>query len=103
MIGQYNLFPIIIALIFFYLLSYFLYTDGNLNERTYKLIWNFVLIISSIILGTTGVIMVIFINLNYLPIDSTILFVHVEAGIITTLAAIFHLHIQWKPLKNLFN
>ena len=103
MIGQYNLFPLIIALIFFYLLSYFLYTDGNLSERTYKLIWNFGLIISSVILGVTGVIMVIYVNLNYLPLDATILFVHIEAGIITTLVAVFHLHIQWKPLKKIFS
>lgn len=102
MISQFNLFPIIILVIIIYFLSYFLYTDGTITRRTYKLIWIIVLIASSLIVGIIGILMEIFINFQMLPIDTSLIFWHVEAGIIATITGFFHLHIYWKKFKNIF-
>ena len=102
MISQYNLLPITIFLVILYLLSYFLYTDGTITHRTYKLIWIIVLIASSLIVGIIGILMEILINLQLLPIDTTLIFWHVEAGILTTVTGFFHLHIYWKKFQNIF-
>jgi len=100
--GQYFSLPIIVFLTILYILTYFLYLDKTITYRFYKLLWNIVLIISSIIVAIIGIVMVIYINLEILPIDNTILFWHVEMGIITTLTGIFHIHIYWKQFKKIF-
>lgn len=102
MIGQYYLLPIAIFLTILYILSYFLYTDETITYKNYKLIWVIVLVTSSLIVAISGMIMEIFINLEILPIDSGLIFWHVEAGIITTVTGVFHFHIYWKPFKNIF-
>jgi hypothetical protein len=102
MLEQYYLLPIVLLLTILYLSSYFLYTDGNLKKRTYKLIWDVLLIVSSMVVGITGIVMVIFINLNMLPIDTNLLFWHVEAGIVTAVTGVFHIHIYWKSFKKIF-
>jgi hypothetical protein len=99
---QYFLLPIIILLIILYISSYFLYTDNYLKLSTYKLIWNIVLITSSLVVGVIGLVMIIFINLEILPIDGGLIFLHVEAGIITVISGLFHIHIYWKPFKKIF-
>ena len=102
MLEQYYLLPIILFLTILYLLSYFLYTDGNLKASTHKKVWDVLLIFSALIVGITGVVMIVFINLDMLPVDSTLLFWHVEAGIVTAVIGVFHIHIYWKPFKKLF-
>ncbi|MCE7698424.1 MAG: hypothetical protein K8E24_006165 [Methanobacterium paludis] len=102
MLEQYYLLPIILLLTILYLLSYFLYTDGNLKSSTYKNVWDVSLIVSSLIVGITGVVMIAFINLDMLPVDSTLLFWHVEAGIVTAVIGVFHIHIYWKSFKKIF-
>jgi hypothetical protein len=102
MLSQFNLLPITIFLIILYLLSYFLYVDKNITARTYKLLWIIVLIVSSLFVGIVGIIMLLLINFNLLPIDNTLVFWHVEAGIITAVTGIFHVHIHWKSVKKIF-
>jgi hypothetical protein len=53
--------------------------------------------------GVVGILMEIFINLQLLPIDTNLIFVHVEAGIITMITGIFHIHIYWKQFKHIFS
>ena len=102
MMGQYYLFPMAILLSIIYLLTYFLYTDGTITKTTYKLIWIVILLICTFIVGITGLVMEVFINLDMLPINTQLIFIHVEAGILTGITGIFHLHIYWKSLKNIF-
>jgi hypothetical protein len=102
MISQYNLLPITIFLLILYFLSYFLYKDGTIKHRTYKLIWIILLIVTSLIVGIIGILMEIFINLQLLPIDTTLIFWHVEAGILATVTGFFHIHIYWKKFQNIF-
>jgi len=99
---QYYLLPIIILLIILYLSSYFLYTDNYLTLKSHKLIWNIALIISTLLVGIIGLVMIIFLNLEILPIDNGLIFLHVEAGIVTVITAVFHIHIYWKPFKRIF-
>jgi hypothetical protein len=40
--------------------------------------------------------------LEILPIDTGLIFWHVEAGIITVITALFHIHIYWEPFKRIF-
>jgi hypothetical protein len=100
MIGQYYLLPITLLLIILYILTYFLYTDKTITEHSYKLVWIIILIVSSVTVAITGMVMEIFINLEMLPIDGTLIFWHVEAGILTLVTGIFHLHINWKKFLN---
>ncbi len=102
MLGQYYLIPVAILLSIIYLLSYFLYTDNNITEKNYKIIWAVILVISTFLVGITGLAMEVFINLEMLPINSQLIFWHVEAGILTGVTGIFHLHIYWKNFKNIF-
>jgi hypothetical protein len=102
MMQQYFLLPLIILLIILYISSYFLYTDNYLKLSSYKLVWNIVLITSSLVVGVIGLVMIIFLNLEILPIDSGLIFWHVEAGIVTVIAALFHIHIYWIPFKKNF-
>ena len=67
MFGQYFLLPVTIFLIILYVLSYFLYLDGTITKRTYKLIWLAVLILSSLIVSIIGIYMEILVNLQLLP------------------------------------
>lgn len=100
--GQYYLLPIIILLTILYLLSYYLYLDKDISLRVHKLIWNTVLIAGSLVVGGLGIIMIIFLNLNILPIDANLLYWHVEAGILTVATGVFHLHMYWGRFKGYF-
>ena len=102
MFGQYYLLPLTLLLIILYTLTYFLYTDGTITKRTYKLIWIIILIASSLIVSIIGIILELYINYQIFPIDTTLIFWHVEAGIIATLSGIFHVHIYWKKFMNIF-
>lgn len=102
MMGQYYLFPITILLTILYILSYFLYSDNKITDHSFKIIWNIVLIASSLIVVISGMVMVIFINFEILPLAGGLIFWHVEAGILTAVTGIFHLHIYWKPSRIFF-
>lgn len=102
MMGHYYLLPIIILLAILYLSSYYLYIDNNISLRVHKLIWNIVLILSALVVGCIGILMIIFLNLNMLPIDGNIIYLHVEAGILTATTGIFHIHMYWGKFKDYF-
>ena len=101
MIGTFYFLPITIFLIIFYLLSYFIYIDGTITRRSYKLIWIIVLTVCALIVGMSGILMEVYINLQLLPINNTLLIWHVEAGILTFITGIFHIHINWKQFNNI--
>ena len=102
MLGQYYLLPLTLLLIILYTLTYFLYTDGTITNRTYKLTWIVILLVSSLIVSIIGIILEFYINYQIFPIDTSLIFWHVEAGIIATLSGIFHVHIYWKKFKTIF-
>jgi len=98
----YNLLPMVLFLLILYVVTYFLYTDSTISTRSFKLFWNMILIASSLIVALIGILMVIYINLAILPIDTSLIFWHVEAGIIATVTGIFHIHTYRKQFMNIF-
>jgi hypothetical protein len=97
----YNLLPMVLFLLILYVVTYFLNTDSTISNRSFKLFWNIILIASSLIVALIGILMVIYINLAILPIDTSLIFWHVEAGIIATVTGIFHIHTYRKQFMNI--
>lgn len=100
--SSYYTLPIILFMLLMYVISYFLQSDGTIKEGTLKLFWNIFLILASIFVALTGIFMVTYINLEILPIDNTVIFWHVEAGILTSMAGIFHIHLYRKQFNQIF-
>jgi len=88
-------YPFILLLIVvcgLYLLSYFLSTKKVISFMIHKKIWNILLLLSFLISGIGGIILIIKINYNIVfPEWFNLLFLHVEAGIIMTIISIFHI------------
>jgi len=99
---DYNVLPIVLALIMLYLISYLLYGSEIIRKVRYKQIWSIVLIGSLLISGITGIILILItdygiqFNLNF-----NLLFWHVESGIILAVVLFFHIHIHWKKFKTI--
>ena len=54
-------------------------------------------------MGSTGVILILLINLGIrTALNPTITFWHVELAILMTITTIIHIHLNWKPFKNIF-
>ncbi len=102
---DYNVLPIVLALIMLYLISYLLYDGKIIKKRRYKQIWSIVLIGSLIISGITGIILIFItdygIMLNFSFLNLSLLFWHVEIGIILSVVLFFHIHIHWKKFKRI--
>lgn len=100
---EYNILPIILTVIMFYLITYLIYDNKTIKRRTFKQIWSLVLVISFLFVGISGIILSILADYNLvLPIDFNLLFWHVEFGIILTISIILHVHIHWKAFKKIF-
>lgn len=99
----YHLVPISLFLIILYALSRILLKKKILNIITYKKIWNILLLITFLISGTLGVLLIIRINFNITaPTRFNALFWHVEIGIAMFIICIFHLIDRWYYFKNMF-
>lgn len=100
---NYNLIPLTISAILFYLLTYLLYLEKRLTRKNYYRIWNYVLTVSFLVTGVTGLVMIILINYGIQSTwNLTIDFWHAEFAIIMAFTTIFHIHMYWKPFKMIF-
>lgn len=97
---EYNILPITLALVMFYLISYLLYDNKNIRKRTYKQIWSIILVGSFLISGITGIILILVVDYGA-RFHINLLFLHVETGIILAVVSIFHLHIHWRRFKEI--
>ena len=99
---DYNVLPIVLALIMLYLISYLLYDSKIIRKVRYKQVWSIALVGSMLISGITGIILVLItdygvrFNLNF-----NLLFWHVETGIILAIVLFFHIHIHWNKFKRI--
>lgn len=85
--SKYYFLLIAIATVSLYLLSYFLLK----NRVFHKKIWNFVLLVSFLITGILGILLLLRIEFGIESFDRIFqLFWHVEAGIIMSIVSIFH-------------
>ena len=99
---EYNLvvLPLISALL--YGSTYFLVKMKAITIVGHRKIWNIVLLISFLVSGILGILLVIRLNFGWnIPFPSSVLFYHVEAGIIMTVIAIFHILWHWPYFKSI--
>ncbi|MGB9937427.1 MAG: hypothetical protein ACPK7O_06875 [Methanobacterium sp.] len=97
---EYNILPIMLTVIMFYLITYIIYDNKNIKRRTFKQIWSILLVFSFLFVGISGIILSILSDYNLvLPTDFNLLFWHVEFGIILAVTTILHIHIHRKAFK----
>lgn len=90
--STYSLLPIIFLVLLAYVISRILTTAGILPLATHRKIWNTLLLVTFLVTGILGLLLVVDINykLEWKWIR-TALYWHVQCGIAMTLIAIFHL------------
>lgn len=99
----YHLIPISLFLIIFYAITRILVKKKNISVVNHKKIWNVLLLISFLISGILGIVLIIEINFGtkfLLPFN--ILFWHVEIGIAMFIICMLHIIERWNYFKNLF-
>jgi len=100
---QYFVIPISMLLIGLYLFTSFLFTRGILDQQKHRRIWNLLLTAGMAGSGITGILLILIINLSIkTALNPSITFWHVELSILMVLATLIHLHLYWKPFKNMF-
>ncbi len=92
---------IVFILITFYLVS-LLISKKKKKIRQHRKIWNILLLITFLISGIFGILLVLRINYGIeIPLYSDLLFWHVEFGIAMTIISIFHITWHWKYFKKM--
>ena len=99
----YHFLLISIFLILLYLISHILSKKKIISIVNHRKIWNIMLLITFLISGLLGILLVIKINFGtVIPLPFNILFWHVEVGIAMFVISIFHILWHWTYFKNLF-
>ncbi len=99
----YHVLPISILLIAGYLFTHYLFTKGILDRKKHRRIWNILLTTGYMGMGSTGVILIFLVNLGIrTALNPTITFWHVEFAVLMTITTLIHIHLNWKPFKNIF-
>ncbi len=99
----YHLVPISLFLIILYAISRILLKKKIINIITHKKIWNILLLITFLISGILGILLIIKINFNITtPSRFNSLFWHVEVGIAMFVICVFHVIERWYYFKNIF-
>ncbi|MBZ2166474.1 hypothetical protein [Methanobacterium spitsbergense] len=99
----YHVLPISILLIAGYLFTHYLFTKGVLDRKKHRRIWNILLTTGYFGMGSTGVILIFLVNLGIrTALNPTITFWHVEFAVLMTITTLIHIHLNWKPFKNIF-
>ncbi len=90
--APYSLLSIVFLCLFFYLLTLLLSRQHIIDKKTHRKIWNSVLLITFLVTGLLGILLVVKINykLEFALLEK-ILAWHVEFGIAMVVAAFFHL------------
>jgi len=100
---NYNLIPLVTTTLIIYLITYLLYLENHLKRSIYYAIWKYVLMVSFILTGVTGLILGIFINYGIQTSwNLTIDFWHAEFAIIMAVSTLTHIHLYWKQVKKVF-
>jgi len=100
---NYNLIPLTITTIILYLITYLLYLENHLSRSLYYGIWKYVLLVSFIATGVTGLILTIFINYGIQSSwNLTIDFWHAEFAILMAVSTLLHIHLYWRQVKRVF-
>lgn len=99
---DYNILPLLLSLLMFYLITYILYDYNTIKKRVYRQIWSLILVGSFLFVGLSGIILSILADYNQvLPTNFNLLFWHVEAGIIMSISTVLHIHVYHKAILRL--
>ena len=92
---------IVFILITFYLVS-LLISKKKKKMRQHRKIWNILLLITFLISGIFGILLVLRINYGIeIPLYSDLLFWHVEMGIAMAVISMFHIVWHWRYFKKI--
>ena len=99
----YHLLLISLFLVLLYFISHILSKKKIISTFNHRKIWNILLLITFLISGLLGILLVIKINFDIaFSLPFNILFWHVEAGIAMFAISIFHILWHWPYFKNMF-
>lgn len=99
----YHLFPISAFLLLLYLIGIILYKKKIIEAKTHFKFWNFALLLTFLISGLLGILLVIMINYGIrIKLPFNIMLWHTEAGIAMFMISLFHIHWHWQYIKNIF-
>lgn len=100
---NYYVLPVSIMLIGGYLFTYYLFKKGILKRNKHRRIWNLLITGGYLGTGVTGIILTIMINLGIkTALNPSLTFWHAEMAILMVIGTMIHLHIYWRPFKNIF-
>jgi hypothetical protein len=100
---NYHVLPISLMLIGGYLFTYYLFEKGILKRNKHRRIWNLLVTFGYLGTGVTGVLLTIMINMGIrTALNPSLTFWHAEMAILMVIGTIIHIHIYWKPFKNMF-
>ena len=100
---NYFVLPISIILVGLYLFTHLLFNKGVLSQQKHRRIWNLLLTAGTAGTGITGILLILIINLGVkTALNPSITFWHAELSILMVLGTLIHIHIYWKPFKNMF-
>ncbi|NOQ68135.1 hypothetical protein GQ568_01700 [Patescibacteria group bacterium] len=98
----YHLAPISIFLIVLYFITHILSNKKIISIASHRKIWNILLLVSFLISGIFGILLVIEINFGTkFSLPFNMLFWHVEIGIAMFAISIFHIFWHWTYFKNM--
>ncbi len=99
----YHLIPIFLGLTFLYILGIILVKKEKITLRNYRKLWNILLLITFLISGLLGVLLIIQINFGItISLPFNIIFWHVEMGVAMFAISLFHIIWHWPYYKNIF-
>lgn len=99
----YSFISVLIVLSLIYFTTFILSKRKIISVLTHKRIWDVFLLITFLVSGILGVLLVIRINFgSVISLPFNILFWHVEAGIAMFIISVFHIIERWYFFKNMF-
>lgn len=100
--GIYHLLPISLLLLILYAISHISSKKKIISIVNHRKIWNILLLVSFLISGIFGILLVIEINFGTkFSLPFNMLFWHVEIGIAMFAISIFHIFWHWTYFKNM--
>ncbi|MDI6644469.1 MAG: hypothetical protein QME14_05360 [Methanobacteriaceae archaeon] len=101
--GGYYLLPISLLLISGYLFTHYLFSKGILSPKKHRRLWNLFVTAGYLGTGVTGVILTFMVNMGVkTALNPSITFWHAEFAILMVIGTLIHIHLYWKPFKNIF-
>ena len=100
---NYYVLPVTILLIGGYLFTHYLFKKGILKRNKHRRIWNLLVTAGYLGTGVTGILLTLMINLGIrTALNPSITYWHAEMAILMVIGTMFHIHLYWKPFKNMF-